>query len=219
MIQSLNWLPSNVAEQVLPKALYGGRPLYGIQGFQFLYNPNRIDMSFNGVQGIDVASALQDSQNFNLLGTSDAPSTVSFSILINRMLDMKYLSTQGMRDQFKIENVYGNNFKVNNVDLTQIYQKGTMYDVEFLLGTLTGFQMPNPITGRFSTDVGFIGARPVELHLGPNLRYIVRIDSFSLSHKAFNRRMVPIYTELELNCGRLPWGYNKSTTTLPGSVS
>lgn len=218
MIQSLNYLPSDVVNQVMPSELGKGVNLKAVYGFQFLYNPNRIDMTFNSVTGIDVAAAIQDSQNFNLLGTSDAPSTVNFSILINRMLDMKYINSHGIRPEFKIENVYGTNFKVNNQDLANIYNKGTMYDVEFLLNTLTGFTLPNAITGKQTPDFGFIGARPVELHLGPNLRYIVRIDNFSISHKAFNRRMVPIYTELELSCGRLPWT-DTSLASQPGSLA
>ena len=145
------------------------------------------------------------------MGSAATSSTVSFQILINRMPDMRHYDPSTQLLSVKNEaptatQLYGEH-PPTTADQKTIYNKGTMYDVEFLLRALLGYTLPNTITGIPSADVGYVGAYPVELHLGLNLRYLVTIDGFNLQHTAFDHRMVPLFSTLTLTCSRLPYPY------------
>lgn len=89
-------------------------------------------------------------------------------------------------------------------EVKKIEQLGTMYDVEYLLRTLLGYELMSGIRNRYTADIGYLGAYPVELHLGKNLRYLVTIDSFEISHTIFTQDMIPVFTNLQITCNRLP---------------
>jgi len=210
MIQS--WIvPSDTSTKVKPDGFGVSEVNKARYAFQFLYNPPSVSMQFQGTPAIDVTMETSGRDKFPIMGSAATSSTVSFQILLNRMPDMRYYdpTTQLLKagaSAPSINDLYGEHLPTTT-DQKAIYNKGTMYDVEFLLRALLGYTLPNTITGIPSADVGYVGAYPVELHLGLNLRYLVTIDGFNLTHTAFDKRMVPIFSTLTLTCSRLPYPY------------
>ena len=186
--------------------------------FQFLYNPGTIQMDYAGAPAVDIGLELSGRDKIPLIGSAATSSTISFQLLINRMPDMKYLGIENtaanissrqdlgreylVSNQDKFTKIYGQQVPVE--DLEQIRDRGTMYDVEFLLRTLIGYALPSTLRGFTTSDVGYLGAYPVELHLGKSLRYLVTVSSFSLNHTIFTENMVPVFTNMTINCNRLP---------------
>jgi hypothetical protein len=186
--------------------------------FQFLYNPGTVQMDYAGAPAVDIGLELSGRDKIPLIGSAATSSTISFQLLINRMPDMKYLGSQNTQanlsarqdlgreylisNQDKFTKIYGRQVPVE--DLEQIRDRGTMYDVEFLLRTLIGYALPSTLRGFTTSDVGYLGAYPVELHLGKSLRYLVTVNSFSLNHTIFSENMVPVFTNMTINCNRLP---------------
>ena len=196
-------------------------------GFQFLYNPGSVSMEYAGSPAVDIGLEISGKDKIPLVGSAASSSTISFQILINRMSDMKYIDTyiqnaKNTRNRaatgtlgdnvIDISQVYGpvdvsqqQYVSSTETDLEVIRSRGTMYDVEFLLRTLLGYAIPSSLRGNISTaDIGYLGAYPVELHLGKNLRYLVTINDFRLEHTVFTHDMVPVFTNLTLSCSRLP---------------
>lgn len=105
-----------------------------------------------------------------------------------------------------------------NDELIQIRELGTMYDIEYLLRTLLGYQLKSSLRNVFTSDIGYLGAYPVELHLGNNLRYLGIIDGFNVSHTIFNQNMVPVFSNVAITFSRLPdfaKPFNEVKTSIP----
>lgn len=204
-------------------------------GFQFTYNPSTVSMHYAGAPQVDIGLQMSGADKVALIGSGVTSSTVTFSLLLNRMNDFKYLdqllwdnklrkappklaaSYSATASKLTFGEIYshtGNHeetrIEADNIDsiweeLEKIRTLGTMYDVEYLLRTLLGYQLPSATRGGMITsDIGYLGAYPVELHLGKNLRYLVTIDSFELSHTIFTKDMIPVFTNLQITCNRLP---------------
>jgi hypothetical protein len=210
MIQSW-FVPGGTSTKVKPDGFGVSEVNKSRYAFQFLYNPPTVSMQFQGTPAIDVTMETSGRDKFPVMGSAATSSTVSFQILINRMPDMSHYDPSTQLLSVKngaptATQLYGEH-PPTTADQKTIYNKGTMYDVEFLLRALLGYTLPNTITGIPSADVGYVGAYPVELHLGLNLRYLVTIDGFNLQHTAFDHRMVPLFSTLTLTCSRLPYPY------------
>lgn len=185
-------------------------------GFQFQYNPGTVSMSYFTAPNVDVAMMTSGTEMFNLAGVSGSQGSVSFQITINRIFDMNYLTpTRG---------AYGNNVNLaevypvqpySDLDYLEIYEKGTMYDVEYLLRVLMGTTMTSYLRGQKTADMGWLPAIPVELHLGKSLRYLGTINSLNLNHIIFDSRMVPIFTTMDIAFARLPDYPPAGTTATP----
>jgi hypothetical protein len=195
-------------------------------GFQFQYNPSTVTMAFAGAPQVDIGLETSGADKVPLIGSSVTSSTVSFQLLINRMNDFKYLDAllagtdkkaQVKPDLFgEVYSHAGNHWlttqqagtkaEVTSIhqELQQIQDLGTMYDIEYLLRTLLGYQLKSSLRNRFTSDIGYLGAYPVELHLGNNLRYLGIIDSFNVSHTIFNQNMVPVFSNVSITFSRLP---------------
>jgi len=213
MIQS--WIvPQDLSTKVKPAGFSNVSEVNKARyAFQFLYNPPTVVMQFQGTPAVDITLETSGRDKFPIMGSGATSSTIAFQIMINRMPDMKFydpttqlLYTETMGKIPSPSELYGEHPPTTE-DQKAIYNKGTMYDVEFLLRALLGYTLPNTITGIPSADVGYVGAYPVELHLGLNLRYLVTIDGFRLDHTAFDSRMVPLFSTLSLTCSRLPYPY------------
>lgn len=189
-------------------------------GFQFQYNPSTVSMAYAGAPQVDIGLQTSGADKVPLIGSSVTSSTVTFSVIINRMNDFKYLDAliygQGSLPVKEIYSHVGNH-SVNTAnagtaaevtsiteELKQIKELGTMYDIEYLLRTLLGYQLKSNLRGKFTSDIGYLGAYPVELHLGKNLRYLGIIDGFSVSHTIFNQNMVPVFSNVQITFSRLP---------------
>ena len=179
-------------------------------GFQFLYNPSTVSMAFAGAPPVDIGLELSGADAIPLIGSSATSSTISFSLLLNRMQDMKY-----------IDDILAGNLDAKEIypwipdgtidpeitaesELKRIRNLGTMYDIEFLLQTLIGYRMKSILRGGTTSDIGYLGAYPVELHLGKKLRYLGTIDSINANHTIFTKDMIPVFTNLEVTFNRLP---------------
>jgi hypothetical protein len=127
------------------------------------------------------------------------------------MPDMKHIKSEG---NFKKEGVnYLELYDRTPItdagrtnELKEIYNKGTMYDIEFLLKILMGgVSYKSWLRGsELTSDIGFVIPQPVELHLGTSLRYVISMTGLSLKHVIFNERMVPLFTTLSITANRLP---------------
>lgn len=191
-----------------------------VRGFQFHYNPGSITMAYKGVPDVDVSMYSANIERFNLMGPTTNQSTISFSLVINRMTDAHYMEDPAngvfkktsLGDYSTVYNRAPVSGKYN--ELKAIYEQGTMYDIEFFLRVLLGFQIKsalrNTSNGGLTADMGWVSPRPVELHLGNNLKYVVFIGGFEVQHVIFNDRMVPIFSTVSLTMNRVP-DYNSMT--------
>jgi hypothetical protein len=205
--------------------------------FRFQYNPGSISMAYAGTPLVDPNFEAAGLDKFNLTGTGVTQSTIQFQLLINRMYDMKYYTREGENiadgeGGFNAPgtlkpgagNVYGEEF-VSLETQRAIYNMGTMYDFEFLLRTIMGYTMKSALRDysffddKGTADMGFLGARPVELHLGKNMRYLVFITGINVEHVIFDNRMVPLFSNVSITCSRLPDYQSTNKTPLTGEPS
>lgn len=179
-----------------------------LYGFKFLYNPKEVTMNWGVAEGQNwegIAAGLDP-------GTAPSAalqnSTISFSLLLNRTLDIGYLDANGLKPG--VTSPYSNfavpNSKSTNQELSEIYQKGTMYDLEYLFRTLGGLNSNfNSGLNGFTADKGWLQGFAVELHLGNKMRYLVRVSNVEVNHVIFDERMVPILSYVNLTCARFPY--------------
>jgi len=174
-------------------------------GFQFQYNPGTVSMSYYTSPNVDVTMITSGTEMFNLAGVSGSQGSVSFQIVINRVLDMQYYdsNTETLKAGYSGDGVYPVPPKTD-LDYKALYNKGTMYDVEYLLRVLMGTTMESYLRGERTADMGWLPAIPVELHLGKSLRYLGTINNINLNHIMFDSRMVPTFTTMDIGFARLP---------------
>lgn len=183
-------------------------------GFQFQYNPGTVAMSYFTSPNVDVTMMTSGQEMFNLAGVSGSQGSVSFQVIINRIFDMSYYTADGvLKPGVDASAIYSKPPAAG--EFQDIYNKGTMYDVEFLLRVLMGTTMSSYLRGERTADMGWLPAMPVELHLGKSLRYLGTVNSLSLNHMIFNERMVPMLTTLDIAFARLP-DYPASTAGTGG---
>lgn len=218
-------LDNGVASKILTPTSLLDTPTFDLKdngsryAFQFLYNPGTVQMQYQGTPDVDVSMATSGSDQFNLVGNLGVTqSTISFDVILNRTYDMHYYDekTNMLKEGLNPTDVYPvwTHDKAEgevNASLSSqraqkaIYRKGTMYDLEFLLRALLGYATPAFLRGgELTADIGYIGATPVELHLGQNLRYLGIVTSLSVKHLTFNERMVPLFTSVSLMFSRIP---------------
>lgn len=178
--------------------------------FQFQYNPGQITMAYKGSPAIDVSMYTSGTEDYAPWTGSQYGGTINFELVINRMFDMKYYDKTGKlikKGVYVNRDPYGTADKAKVKQLFNeqktIYDRGTMYDVEFFLRTVMGFTMPTQFRGT-TADVGWVGAMPVELHLGVGMRYWVTIEGFTVNHVIFNERMVPTFSTVNITANRIP---------------
>lgn len=206
-------------------------------GFQFLYNPGTITMDYMGVQQTDVAYQMSGNDKVNYIPAQGNSGSISFDIMLNRMYDMQYYNEDGSLTQSAIDaNVYAprNPYGPEGVtthklfnEQQAIYNKGTMYDMEYLLRTLLGYTMKSSLRHEMTADMGLFSRRPVELHLGPKMRYRGYVNGVGVRHIMFNERMVPILSTVHISFNRYPdypeagsdWSINGSSTSTAAAKS
>jgi hypothetical protein len=195
-----------------------------LYGFKFLYNPISVTMNYGIQADVDPsAAARQKDETIPLQRTGGI---INFSILLNRIEDMNYLNKFGyvseqqakigtpppnldpaQRNRIYSANAiavspYGKTLSIE--DQEGIYNRGTMYDLEYLFKTINGphATFKSELNGT-TADLGFMRMTILELHLGANMRYYVRIADLGINHTMFNNRMVPILSTVTFNCMRL----------------
>jgi len=173
-------------------------------GFQFLYNPGNISMTYGGVPDVDPSMMSSGTEDYGLINPSVFQSSISFEILLNRMFDMSYINKDGsLNSEESVDKLWPQN-RPDAATLKRIRNRGTMYDVEFLLQTMFSYEpIRSQLRGKTS-DIGFLGAFPVELHLGNKLRYVAIIDNITVNHVIFTDDMVPMFSTVSISAKRVP---------------
>jgi hypothetical protein len=177
-----------------------------LYGFKFLYNPKEVAMTWGVAEGQNwegIAAGLDP-------GTSPTSalqnSTISFSLLLNRTLDMGYLNSNGLKPEVTSPYPIFAHTKDLNQELAELYEKGTMYDMEYLFRTLNGLNSTTFTGFKGDTaDQGWLQGIAVELHLGNRMRYLVRVSNVEINHAMFDERMVPILSYVNISCARFPY--------------
>lgn len=186
-------------------------------GFQFMYNPTTISMDYFSTQNVDVAFQMSGAEKFNYVPQSGNSGAITFQILINRIFDMQYYVgdsngrgslVSGAEKLYFPRAPLGSNYKSLNKELFDeqdaIYNKGTMYDIEYLLRTILGFKMKSALRREYTADMGFFSRKMVDLHLGPRMRYRGYVNSLHIDHAMFDERMVPTLSRVSITFNRFP---------------
>lgn len=196
----------------------------GKHAFQFHYNPGSISMGYEGFPDVDISMYVAQPPKVAAYGV--AGSTISFSLLINRMPDMKYIDpaqkdykrrVKGRVPDYK-RDIYNRDPYIDKTtgrnELKDIYNKGTMYDIDHFMRVMMGFTLASALRGgEFTSDIGWLNPQPIELHLGAGLRYLVSVTSLNIEHVIFNERMVPLFSTIQITASRIPdWGASDKTT-------
>ena len=182
-----------------------------LYGFKFQYNPTTVNMSWSGIMGANPVYEMLNKDPAIPIQTNLFTGTLSFDIILNRIQDMAVLDEFGLKplnqgnvsDRSTAVNPYTGT--VPTEDLQEIFQKGTMYDLEYLFKTLhgwAGYSNNNSTLMGKTHDPGWIPVRPVELHLGNKLRYRVRVSGLEVVHKVFSEKMIPILSVVSITCMR-----------------
>ena len=192
--------------------------------FNFLYNPQTVGMTWGGVMGANPTFESLGLDASIPLAQNLLQSTITFEVILNRIEDFNYIDKYGLKslvdtsafnglDPAQRNTAYKNAVSALNPypttvsleDLSEIYNKGTMYDLDYLFKTMHGFNgfvnYESTLMGKTS-DPGWLPIRPVELHLGNKLKYRVRVVDLSIKHSIFNARMVPLLSTVSFTCSR-----------------
>jgi len=184
-----------------------------LYGFKFLYNPKEVAMHWGMVDSVYNPEAVAGGQTGTGFTLAVQNNTISFSLLLNRIGDMAWLDSNGIKKEETL-NLYGTPNQtyssdkiyptfVNDAELRDIYSKGTMYDLEYLFKVINGNKGLHIDSFDMQTsDIGWLQGIQVELHLGASMRYLVRINSLDVNHIIFNDSMVPILSEVNISCSR-----------------
>ena len=203
-------------------------------GFKFLYNPTTVSMAWGLMSSMDPFYEAQQMDKFQVVASSLMSSTVSFQLMLNRIKDFDYIDSTGLRSGaipqyvntstlagIQAASTLKNNpypETVPNEDLAEIYNKGTMYDLEYLFKTINGPDgtFVSDLNGT-TADRGWMRPTIVELHLGNSMRYRVRVSEFAVNHLMFNNRMVPLLSTVTLTCSRFVDGPTTPRTDSNGA--
>jgi hypothetical protein len=209
-------------------------------GFKFLYNPTTVSMAWGLMSQMDPVFEAQGLDKFQVASAGLLSSTITFELMLNRIADFDYLNEKGLKsgtspniaaidanlDPAQRMRMYNSMYAASNPypetvsieDQQEIYRKGTMHDIEYLLRTINGpnGDFKSALNGTTS-DRGWMRPTIVELHLGNAMRYRVRIANLAVNHIMFNNRMVPILSKVELTCSRFNDG--PTATSTGGSLS
>lgn len=170
--------------------------------FHFLYNPYAISIA----TGLSVDATFDPAD----IGTNfaTAAQTISFELLINRVLDASGEAVAGR----------------TGVARSELQRYGTLHDIEYLYRvtngdpqTLYSTTSAGDKTASFSAltaDVGYLYASPVEVHFGPDLRFVGVIQTVAIEHKSFNANMVPLLSVVNVAMTRVAGSGVRPVTTV-----
>lgn len=189
--------------------LVSERPDNRFYGFNFHYNPGSLSLTYGGAAPVDVSLMASGREKFITFGAGAGAGQISLNLILNRINDMKYFNPQTGKLKTGVSpNVFSGR-PPSTEELADIYNRGTMYDLEFLFRTVLGYEYESALGRGMSwdkktADLGWIAGKPVEVHLGKSLRYLGRIASVQVNHVLFTERMVPTFSEVGIVIQRLP---------------
>jgi hypothetical protein len=83
--------------------------------------------------------------------------------------------------------------------ITAVLQKGTLADIEYLYRACNGDPVSVTHTTEKTADIGMLAMTILDLYLGPNIRYTVRVANMSVQHMMFSNRMIPTFSQVQLS--------------------
>lgn len=210
-------------------------------GFRFMYNPSLLGFRVGMSTGVNIGYIMSGGAKAMPTGLTSTNSNIAVSFPISRIEDLHLMEgkalASGRMAQMDIKNMiqrYNSaaypkvpnrvwdhmNTQVDESDLLAIYQRGTMYDLDFLFRTCLGRQWSTFYRG-YTADVGLAFSVPLVLYLGPSMIYRVRLADIGYTHKMFTPDMTPMYTEVTLNFERIPdvVGYSPPPVDSSGDTS
>jgi len=213
----VTWYPPDaVTSTIVPDKSAQAQNISTVKyGFQFLYNPGTLEMTYSAIEGVDLGWLASGKDQTNVIPPQNGGGGIRFNLLLNRQADMAQYTTSGKLitpGKYALRDPYSGTINPVGFDEQKaIYNKGTMYDIEFLLRAATGYTMRSELRNELTSDIGYYARRQVELHLGPKLRYRGFISNIIINHYLFDERMVPTLTNLSIGFARLPDFANTNT--------
>ena len=188
-------------------------------GFRFHYNPTSIMQNYGTLANVSPTLMMSGKDDFNITTPLATQSGFQFELYLNRIEDMNYIpyiegsnvAPYGAKPEndpafkkpnsYQLSDIYGEKFDL--AELKEIYERGTMYDIEYLFKAIhgAGGSYQSILRGK-TWDIGWLNGMAVEFHLGSKLRYLGRITNLSLNHVMFNERMVPLLTTVTISASR-----------------
>lgn len=180
-------------------------PVLDKYGFQFQYNPSTVVLEYS-LGAIDFDPFTVARIGAGPMYNSQGLGTFSLTLLLNRRKDITMMTSGGIiRPGYDFTKEYAGT-PPDAAARKAIYDKGTMYDIEYLFNT----QMPI-VEGGFKTqlrgktsDIGLLFGIPVEVHLGKSMRYVCTVGSVQIEHQMFDHRMVPLISWVNIGLARIP---------------
>jgi hypothetical protein len=188
-------------------------------GFQFLWNPDSFGTSVS--LNPDVTPSMQD-RFVGVAGAFPGQETIMLNLEINRINDFACFAHKGPKQWDPItgkdkQKEWKENFskfytphksgivtpELMDKQLLDLYENGTLHDIEFLYQTING---PNASymsggwknsLGRVTSDIGFLSATLVRIEIGP-LTYLGYINGISVNHIQFTQDMKPIRSQVQI---------------------
>jgi hypothetical protein len=188
-------------------------------GFQFLWNPD--NFSTQAILNADVTPSMQD-RFVGVAGAFPGQETIMLNLEINRINDFACFAHKGPKQwdpaqRKDREKQWQENFskfyaphklgvatpEIMTKQLRELYELGTLHDIEFLYQTING---PNAnymsggwknSLGRVTSDIGFLSATLVKIEIGP-LNYLGYINGISVNHLQFTTDMKPIRSQVQI---------------------
>lgn len=193
-------------------------------GFQFMYNPTAITYTNSTNFNVD-ATAMGGGEGMDpspmFAGNTQ---NVSFTLLINRIIDMSALrgiakeagitiranDETGTPDYLGIlaESTWSKGYPrpITKEDIFGILSRGTEYDLEYLYRVVNGNPKPTPTfkNGFLTADYGTLMGSTCWVRFHDNLRYKGVITGISVNHMILNYNMIPMLTEVSISFARIP---------------
>jgi hypothetical protein len=188
-------------------------------GFQFLWNPDSFGTSVS--LNPDVTPSMQD-RFVGVAGAFPGQETIMLNLEINRINDFACFAHKGPKQYNAVtkkdeQKKWKENFskfytphksgivtpELMDKQLLDLYENGTLHDIEFLYQTING---PNASymsggwknsLGRVTSDIGFLSATLVRIEIGP-LTYLGYINGISVNHIQFTQDMKPIRSQVQI---------------------
>ena len=196
---------------------------YGKYGFQFLWNPDQIQVSV--ARNMDVTPSNADRLR-GVAGAFPGQESLSFTIILDRVNDFAMFTraanggtTKSPRSAYpaytkELLNNYqygldieGSATETKVKKLYDLHTYGTMADLEYLFkcinGTGTNAGAWKTLLGKETADIGFLSPTLLAFRFGENaktaLSYVGWITNLSISHTMFTEEMIPIRTSVSFS--------------------
>jgi len=193
-------------------------------GFQFLWNPDSFGTSVQ--LNPDVTPSMQD-RFVGVAGAFPGTGSITINLRLDRTNDFACFAHKGrieknpntgVDEEKKWNSSFGQFYRAQKLgvvtdalldkQIAELYEMGTLADVEFLYQTING---PNAnymkggwknSLGRVTSDIGFLAASLVKIEIGP-LDYVGYVNGIAVNHIAFTQDMKPIRTDVSITANLL----------------